>query len=143
MIGITPAEFRRRKKAGAVGHVGLRDSLIFLVEHLPGLSVKVGDERLSPIVAAKDVKRGRRTVKKGQVLGVKHAVDAKNAAGRVIASARLEMRFGHEDPSDEIRITGDPPLHLRFEGGISGDRATIGSVITGLRWAPGATPGLG
>ena len=142
-VGITPAEFRRRKKAGAVGHVGLRDSLIFLVEHLPGLSAKVGDERLSPVLAGADVKRGRRTVKKGQVLGVKHMVDAKNAAGRVVASARLEMRFGHDDPGDEIHVAGDPPLHLRFEGGISGDRATIGSVITGLRWAPGASPGLG
>jgi 4-hydroxy-tetrahydrodipicolinate reductase len=82
-------------------------------------------------------------VKRGQILGVKHAVDARDEAGRVVASARLEMRFGHDDPGDEIRITGDPPLHLRFEGGIPGDRATVGSVLTGLRWAPGATPGLG
>jgi 4-hydroxy-tetrahydrodipicolinate reductase len=77
------------------------------------------------------------------VLGVRHTVDARDREGKVRVSARLEMQFGHPDPGDEIKVAGDPPLNLRFEGGISGDRATVGSVLTGLRWSRQAPAGLG
>ncbi|MCA9751910.1 MAG: hypothetical protein KC591_06940 [Gemmatimonadetes bacterium] len=141
-VGITSAEFRRRHRESAIGHVGLRDSLIFLVNHLP-LRAEVGEERISPIVAKETVRRRGREIAAGHILGVRHRVDARDASGRVVAKVRLEMQFGHPDPGDEIRIAGDPPLHLKFAAGIPGDRATVGSVLTGLRWAPNASPGLG
>jgi 4-hydroxy-tetrahydrodipicolinate reductase len=52
-VGLTLAEFRRRLKQGTIGHVGLQDSLIFLVRHLPGDDVDLGNERIRPVVAAR------------------------------------------------------------------------------------------
>ncbi len=141
--GITPVEFRRRKKAGTIGHAGLRDSLLFLMDHLP-LEGVVGEERLRAIVAGKAVRRGRRTIEAGKVLGVHHAVSARApGSGRTVASLDLKMEWGLADPSDEIVIAGDPPLRLRFEGGIHGDRATVGTVLSTIRFADAAGAGFG
>jgi 4-hydroxy-tetrahydrodipicolinate reductase len=141
-VGITRAEFRRRAREGTVGHVGLRDSLIFLVSHLPG-DAEVGAERLRPIVAGREVRARGRRIPKGRVLGVHQTVTARNArTGRVFASLHLKMQYGLDQPYDEIRVDGDPPLRLRFEGGISGDRATVGAALSAARWVASAPPGL-
>jgi 4-hydroxy-tetrahydrodipicolinate reductase len=141
--GITTAEFRRRAKRNEVGHVGLRDSLLFLMGHLP-LEGDVGEERLRPIVAKRPVGKGKRRIEAGRVLGVHHSVKAESpSTGKVVATLELKMAYGLAEPFDEIRIAGDPPLHLRFEGGVSGDRATVGSVLSTIRFTDGAAPGLG
>lgn len=141
-VGLTPAEFRRRARQGSIGHVGLKDSLIFLVRHLPG-DVDVGDERMRPVVAARAVRRNGRRIPAGHVLGTHHTIVAKHRkSGRVFASLDLRMEFGFAEPFDEIRIAGDPPLSVRFEGGVHGDRATIGAVLSGIRWVVHAPPGL-
>jgi 4-hydroxy-tetrahydrodipicolinate reductase len=141
--GITTAEFRRRKKEGSIGHVGLRDSLIFLVNHLP-LDGDVGEETLRPILAAKEIRKGRVRIAKGAVAGVHQTVKA-TAPGtrRVVVSFDLKMAFGLEDPHDLIRFDGDPPIRMRIEGGVPGDRATVGAVLSTLRFAEDAPPGLG
>ena len=54
----------------------------------------------------------------------------------------LKMAFGLPKPHDEVRIEGDPPIRFRCEGGISGDRATVGAVLSGIRYAPEAPPGF-
>lgn len=141
--GITPAEFRRRRKEGRIGHVGLRDSLIFLMNHLP-LEGDVGEETLRPILAAKEIRKGKVVVPKGAVAGVHQTVKA-TAPGsrRVVAAFDLKMAFGLEDPHDAIRFEGDPPVRMRIEGGVPGDRATVGAVLSTLRYAEDAPPGLG
>jgi 4-hydroxy-tetrahydrodipicolinate reductase len=141
--GITLAEFRRRKREGTVGHVGLRDSLLFLVNHLP-LEGDVGPETLRPILAAREIRKGRVRIAKGAVAGVHQTVKA-TAPGsrRVVASFDLRMAFGLESPHDEIRFDGDPPIRLRIEGGVQGERATVGTVLSAIRFAEDAAPGLG
>lgn len=141
--GITAAEFRRRVRENAIGHVGLRDSLLFLVHHLP-LEAEVGDERIRPILAARAVRRGRRRIEKGRVLGVHQTVSARSpGTRRAVATFDLKMAYGLEDPHDEVRLDGDPPIRLRIDGGIPGDRATVGAVLSTLRFAQDAAPGLG
>jgi 4-hydroxy-tetrahydrodipicolinate reductase len=61
----------------------------------------------------------------------------------VVATLDLTMVHGLEDAYDEIRIAGDPPAVLRFEGGLPGDRATVGAVLAAIRWVESAPPGLG
>jgi 4-hydroxy-tetrahydrodipicolinate reductase len=139
--GITKAEFRRRARENAVGHVGLRDSLVFLVNHLP-LSAEVGEETLRPILATRAVGRGRTRIPKGHVLGVHQTVKARTTAGKIVASFDLKMAFGLKDPHDAIVLRGDPPISLRIDGGISGDRATVGAVLSGIRYVEEASPGL-
>jgi len=141
--GITPAEFRRRKKEGRIGHVGLRDSLIFLMNHLP-LEGDVGEETLRPILAAEPIRKGRVTIEQGMVAGVHQTVKAvAPGTRRVVAAFDLKMAFGLPDPRDEIRFEGDPPIRMRIEGGVPGDRATVGAVLSTLRYAEDAPPGLG
>ncbi|MFN8178810.1 MAG: dihydrodipicolinate reductase [bacterium] len=140
-VGITVQEFRKRARAGTVGHVGLRDSLIFLVGHLPE-EAAVGVERLRPILAKREVRARGRRIPKGHVLGVHQTVVAKAKGGRVFASLDLRMQYGLQDPYDEVRIDGDPPLRVRFDGGISGDRATVGATLSAARWIVSAPPGL-
>ena len=140
--GITRAEFTARRRAGAIGHVGLRDSLLFLMDHIP-VAGDVGVERIRPIVAACAVRKGRRRIDAGRVLGVHHTVSAKDPdSGRTVAAYDLKMAWGLEDPYDEIRIVGDPPFTTRFEGGVPGDRATIGAVLSSIRYAGSAEPGF-
>lgn len=141
-VGLTREEFRRRAREGTVGHVGLRDSLIFLVGHLPG-DAEVGPERLRPILATREVRARGRRIPKGHVLGVHQTVSAKNPrTGRLFAALDLRMQYGLDEPYDEIRVDGDPPLHLRFDGGIPGDRATVGAALSAVRWITSAPPGL-
>jgi 4-hydroxy-tetrahydrodipicolinate reductase len=137
-VGITPAEFRARAAEGTVGHVGLRDSLVFLVQHLP-VNAAVGDERLRPILQRQSGGR----VPKGRVLGVHQTVRAADPSGRTVASLDLKMAFGLADPVDEIRFRGDPSMTVQIVGGLAGDRATVGSVLASLRWSPHAPAGLG
>lgn len=139
--GVTVAEFRRRSRENAVGHVGLRDSLIFLMNHLP-LAGDVGEERLRPIVADRMLARGRTRIAKGLVAGVHQTVRARDADGKVVAKFDLKMAFGLPDPHDEIVLRGDPPVRLRIDGGVSGDRATVGTVLSGIRYVEDAVPGL-
>ena len=69
-------------------------------------------------------------------------VAAKGPSGRTVASFDLRMAFGLADPHDEITLDGDPPIHVRIDGGISGDRATVGAVLSGIRYVAEAEPGL-
>ncbi len=140
--GISLAEFRRRSREGTVGHVGLRDSLIFLMNHLP-IEGEVGEETLRPIVAARRIRRGRTNIEKGHVAGVHQVVRAHDASGRSVAVFDLRMAYGLKNAHDEIVVRGDPPIRSRFEGGISGDRATVGAVLSTIRFASDAPPGFG
>jgi 4-hydroxy-tetrahydrodipicolinate reductase len=86
--------------------------------------------------------RGRR-IEKGRVLGVHHRVQAVHpGTGRPVCSFVLKMAYGLPDAHDSIRIDGDPPVKLRFEGGLSGDRATVGCVLSAIRTIADAPPGI-
>jgi hypothetical protein len=69
------------------------------------------------------------------------AVDGKS--GKRVASLELEMVYGHPDPGDEIRVDGDPPVRMVSKGGVQGDRATVGTVMSAIRAVRVAPPGWG
>ncbi|MGQ0721999.1 MAG: dihydrodipicolinate reductase, partial [Candidatus Eiseniibacteriota bacterium] len=83
-------------------------------------------------------------LRRGDVSGVHQTVVARSQSGRrVVASLDLRMEYGLADPHDEIRIDGDPSFRVRVEGGVPGDRATVGAVLSAIRYVPEASPGLG
>jgi len=141
--GLTRAEFMWRAREKTVGHVGLRDSLLFLLDHVP-LRAEASEETIRPILATKAIGRGGSRIAKGQVAGVHQRVVARDLRTRkTVAVYDLKMALNLKNPHDEIRIVGDPPVHLRIEGGIHGDRATVGMVLSTIRAIGDARPGLG
>jgi 4-hydroxy-tetrahydrodipicolinate reductase len=141
--GLTRAEFLRRAREKSIGHVGLRDSLLFLLDHVP-LRAEASEETIRPILATKPIGRGASRIEKGQVAGVHQRVVARTpGTGKTVVVYDLKMARNLEDPHDEIRIDGDPPVHVRIDGGIHGDRATVGMVLSTIRAIRDARPGLG
>ena len=44
----------------------------------------------------------------------------------------LTMAVGVAEPGRHDRDQGDPPMHVRAEGGFHGDRATVGCVVNAM-----------
>jgi len=55
-----------------------------------------------------------------------------HADGRPIVTLALRMQMDATS-LDEIEIDGDPPIRCRFEGGIQGDRATVGLLLAAAK----------
>jgi 4-hydroxy-tetrahydrodipicolinate reductase len=134
--GISVAEFEAKVKTGRFGHVGLRESA-YLVAAGIALTVAHTEESLGPVVA--DVERNG--VPAGEALGMRQRIALRDANGRQVV-LELEMSLGLPSPADEVEIDGDPPARLRIDGGLMGDRATLGTVINALRIVRDAAPGV-
>jgi 4-hydroxy-tetrahydrodipicolinate reductase len=52
------------------------------------------------------------------------------------------MFLGAKGPVDRIAIKGKPDLNLVFEGGVVGDEATVGMILSAIPSVLSATPGL-
>ncbi|RMD83187.1 MAG: hypothetical protein D6815_07255, partial [Candidatus Dadabacteria bacterium] len=139
-VGRPRAEVEAAAEAGTIGHVGLRESLYYLAAGL-GWKLDSVRERIEPIVAREALEKGGELVRPGEVLGLDHSVEA-TALGGGRARLHLVMRLDATDPVDEIRLEGEPPLHVRFVGGVDGDVATAATVINAASFARGAAPGL-
>ncbi len=78
---------------------------------------------------------------KGLTCGIHHRAEAATSEGRSIA-LDLKMHLDAEDPRDEVRVTGDPPVHALLHGGIHGDRATVAALVNTAARILDAEPGL-
>ena len=63
-------------------------------------------------------------------------------AGRTLIDLRIQMYVGAKDPEDAIEIEGTPDLTLRIPGGIFGDGATIGRLMSAVNEIRSQPPGL-
>lgn len=114
-VGLGEAQVRARSD---LGHVGLRESMATLLGAL-GRNADRLDHSLEPIL------------QDGRCEGQDERLVA-SAGGCPIVT--LHLRMAIDEPSvDEIEIAGDPPLRCRFEGGIQGDRATVGMLLSTAR----------
>jgi len=138
--GISTQAFQEKKAAGGFGHIGLRESLLLVADRL-GWSLDTVEETLQPVHADAPVDTGFRQVDRGEVAGIHHA-----ATGWIDEEARvtldLKMYVGAEESYDAVQVEGDPPINLRFQGGIFGDTATVGMLVNTVPLAAGARPGL-
>jgi 4-hydroxy-tetrahydrodipicolinate reductase len=142
--GMEVAEFRRLAAAGRIGHVGMRESVALLGRAL-ALDLDAVTQTVEPVVAERDLATRFFAIPAGRVAGIRNLGIGSRGGGQGgerLVELRLEMFVGAPDPRDEIRLDGDPPVHLRLEGGVPGDDATAAILVNTARQAAAAAPGL-
>ena len=138
--GLSAEEFGARAAAGTLGHIGLRES-VALVGRALGLALDEVTQTVEPVLAGEERRTAFLTVPAGAVAGIRNRGYGR-ARGETVVELDLQMFVGAPDPRDEIFLEGDPPVHLRFEGGIMGDSATAAILVNSTRQVVEAAPGL-
>ena len=126
-VGLSVEGFQRGANDGAIGHVGLRESLLMIADTMGWRLDDVG-ETLEPLIATGRHKTEYFSVERGYVRGLRQSVRGLSS-GREVVRLDLEMSLGAENPRDVIRIDGTPPVEVRVPGGIEGDQATAAIVV--------------
>jgi len=139
-VGITPAEFEKRKATGRFGHVGLMESAR-LVAHALAWAIDEWREVLEPVVCDEPREAGEIRLERGQVAGI-HQVVMGRSNGREALRLELEMSAAAAHPRDEVIIEGRPPIHMVIEGGVQGDQATAALVANAIPAVVAAPAGL-
>lgn len=138
--GLTSAEFEVRKATGTFGHIGLRESLLFVAQGLNWKLERI-EERLRPVIADVDVDTPFLRVECGNVAGIHHDVIG-FVGGDPILTLDLQMYVGAKDPRDVVRVVGTPPVDLVIRDGIFGDTATVATLVNAIPLVMQAQPGL-
>lgn len=137
--GLTLDEFNRQLAAGAIGHVGLAQSIAMVADALGWKLDRVTDEVL-PRIADADVTGAAFPVLGGHVAGiVQNGIGYRK--GKPLITLHMEAYVGAPETYDAIRITGTPPLSMRVTG-IHGDVATAALVVNAIPKVLDADPGL-
>jgi hypothetical protein len=127
-VGMTEEEFQAGVQAGVVGHVGLGESVAMIAAGL-GWTLEAIVDQVRPVV------------RDGRVEGLRQS-----ASGIVDGQERvrldLTMALDLEDPTDRVRIEGDPSFVSEIPGGLHGDVATCALVANALPLVRAAPPGL-
>lgn len=138
--GLSIEEFEERKSTGKFGHIGLRESLLFVAKGLRWPLDRV-EETLEPMVAERSVETPFLTVPAGHVAGIHHVVRG-FVNGAPILTLDLRMFVGAEEPRDAVRVVGSPPIDLVVRDGIFGDTATVAALVNMIPLVVEAEPGL-
>ena len=138
--GMDPDEMRRLFAAGKTGHAGFLESLA-LLGHAMGWTFTESYELFEPMIAPYDIITKFFTVRKGQCCGIHQTVIAKTGDVQRV-HMDLKMYLDAKDPHDAIKITGDPPLEVRINGGVAGDSATVASLVNAIPRVLKAPPGV-
>jgi len=138
--GLAPDDFQQRFANGQAGHAGFKESAA-LIAHSLGWPWDDVAETLEAVVADQPIKTPHVAVEPGQTRGL-HQRCWVRVDGKETIDLDLIMALEEADPHDAIRIHGEPPLSLRFEGGVAGDPATVASAVNALRRLPECSPGL-
>lgn len=138
--GMARDEFVALAATGKLGHVGMRES-VALVGRALGMPLDEVTQTVEPVLAEEPRQTPFLTVEAGQVAGLRNRGFGIRD-GQTLVELDLRMYVGAPDPRDEIFLEGDPPVHLRFEGGIFGDSATAAIVVNSVHQVVAARPGL-
>lgn len=138
--GMSVTDFEEKKKSGTFGHIGLRESLLFIAAGLDWHLQRV-EESLEPMIAPRDIKTPYFEVAKGQVSGIHHLINGYNNATHSL-SLNLKMYVGAENPHDSIFVDGDPPIDLVIKTGVFGDSATVAALVNLIPLVVASVPGL-
>jgi len=127
-VGLSVEGFRRGANDGAIGHVGLRESLFMIADSL-GWRLDDVAETIEPIVARARLRTEFFSVERGYVQGLRQSARG-IASGREVVRLDWETSLAANDPRDVIRIEGEPPLEVRLPGSLQGDRATAAIIAS-------------
>ena len=141
--GMDRAQFEALVAEGKMGHVGLRESLVFVGQAL-GWSLDQIGETVEPMIASGSIQTPYLSVLRGQVTGVRQVARAERADQPGVEALRLELQMyvGATAPRDEIEIAGNPPVRVTVPGGTPGDVATPALLVNMLPAVVAAVPGL-
>lgn len=121
-VGLSAQGFQQGASDGAIGHVGLRES-VFMVADTLGWRLEDVIETLEPVIAQERKKTDFYSVEKGYALGLRQTARGIMGGAEVIR-LDLEMSLGAKDPRDLIDIDASPPIRMIIPNGIHGDTAT-------------------
>ena len=138
--GMDPDEMRRLFREGKAGHAGFLESLA-LVGHAMGWQFTETYELFEPVVAPYDIKTKFFDVKKGQCCGIHQQVVGKVGDVQRV-HMDLKMYLDARDPHDAVKVSGDPPIEVRVNGGVAGDHATVASLVNAIPRVLKAPPGV-
>lgn len=137
-LGLSPQEFAEAKREGRIGHVGLRESAHMVAEAL-GWVLQDVQETLTPVLANRYVRCGPLRIAPGQVVGIRHELEAK-AQGRTVLHMELVMMAEPPEAMDAVEVEATPSLRLVVPGGLHGDVATA-SLLARWAWVVARYPG--
>lgn len=138
-VGMTVAEVKALIRKGAIGHVGLGESVAMLAAGL-GWKLDAIREKFEPVVADHLVSSEFYRAQPGQVRGMRMTASG-IVKGKKLIELDLTMAFD-ADTFDEVIVDGDPPLLVRTKSGFPGDASTVGMLINCARIAPTLEPGV-
>jgi 4-hydroxy-tetrahydrodipicolinate reductase len=121
-VGLSTQGFQRGATDGAIGHVGLRES-VFMIADTLGWRLEDVVETLEPVIATDRKKTEFYSVEKGYALGLRQSARG-IMNGQEVIRLDLEMSLGAKDPRDVIDIDGTPRIRTVIPGAIQGDQAT-------------------
>jgi 4-hydroxy-tetrahydrodipicolinate reductase len=138
--GLTLAQFEAKRKAGALRHVGLTESIHMIAARFDW-QLERTEDILTPVVADCEITGGHRPIQAGMAAGVQQI-----GRGYVGGEPRITLEFiaavGQPDPRDAVEVVGDPSFTSVIPGGIHGDVATCALVVNAIRSVLAASPGL-
>ncbi len=138
--GLSPSEFEKKVAEGTIKHVGLPES-VGLIALAMGWKVGEIQERISPVIAEKEVKSDFIRVPPGGVSGVRQVAKG-ILAGQELVVLDLRMYLGAQNPHDSVLIDGIPPVDMIIRGGVQGDRATPAIIVNSIPKIMVLEPGL-
>ena len=138
--GLTTLEFERKVADGSVKHVGLPES-VGLIALAMGWKVGEIQERITPIVAERNVENEFLKIQAGVVAGIRQVAKG-ILAGQELVVLDLRMYIGAQNPHDSVLIEGVPPIDLTIKGGVQGDRATPAILVNSIPRLESLEPGL-
>jgi 2,4-diaminopentanoate dehydrogenase len=138
--GLDPELFRGLLEREEAGHAGLGESLA-LIAHALGWRIEKMAERRAAIVADHPMETAHVQVSPGQCCGIHQRAEAQ-VGGRTCLTLDLKMFLDAPNAHDAIQIKGEPPLNVRVDGGIAGDRATVAALVNALPRLLQVPPGL-
>lgn len=121
-VGLSAQGFQRGATDGAIGHVGLRES-VFMIADTLGWRLEDVVETLEPVLATERRKTEYYSVEKGYALGLRQSARG-IMNGHEVIRLDLEMSLGARDPRDVIDIDATPRIRTVIPGAIQGDQAT-------------------
>jgi len=138
--GMSPAEFEKKVADGSIKHVGLPES-VGLVSLAMGWKVGEIQERITPVIAEKEVQSDFIKVQAGAVAGVRQLAKG-ILAGQELVVLDLRMYLGAPNPHDSVLIDGTPPVDMTIRGGVQGDSATPAIIVNSIPRLRKLEPGL-
>lgn len=137
--GMSVPEFKAAMASGRMGHVGLPESMAMIFAAFGKELVKY-EEKISPVVAKKNIKTAFFDVAEGQCIGLRQVAKGFSSEGEFCKMSFIAFLDNRED-KDTIKVKGNPNLKVTLEG-TNGDVGTAAITINAIKRVVAAPAGL-